>query len=168
MSALLRLSLRELQDYVGAKVLEDLDTLLPLLDPEFVEGSHYSSKQLLERMFVAFGGAEKLQDAQFRRDLLNHLDPKELNRIATVLGVSLVGDTSFDALVERVSTRAWSSLATRRGLLCELGLPESLAPETRQKAPSLSIESQPSHRYFPLLEYQASVYFEALRKLGMS
>lgn len=165
MSALSRLALRELQDYVGSKVLEDLGALLPLVDPEFVEGSHYSSKQLLEKMFVAFGGAERLQDSQFRRDLLNHLDPAEVKRIANVLGISWVDVTSFETLVDRVSTRAWSSLSGRRGLVRELGLPESLVREARQKGPGLSIEPQPAHRYFPLLEYQASVYFEALRRL---
>ena len=165
MSALSRFSLRELQDYVGTKVLEDLDALLPLVDPEFLEGSHYGSKQTLERMFVAFGGADQLQDAQFRRHLLNHLDPTELKRIANALGISSVENTSFESLVHRVSSEAWNSLARKQGLLRELGLPESLAPQAKQRVPGLSIEPQPSHRYRPLLEYQASVYFEALRKL---
>jgi superfamily II DNA or RNA helicase len=164
-SALSRFSLRELQDYVGAKVLDDLDALLPLIDPAFLEGLHYGSKQTLERMFVAFGGVEKLQDTQFRRDLLNHLSPSELQRIATVLGISQAENTSFESLVLRISSEAWSTLARKQGLLRELGLPESLAPQAKHKAPGLSIEPKPSRRYRPLLEYQASVYFEALRKL---
>lgn len=165
MSALSKLSLRELQDCVGVKVLEDLDALMPLIEQEYVEGSHYSSKQLLEKMFVAFGGADRLKDAQFRRDLLNHLNPAELNRLAKVLGVNEGGDTSFATLVDRVSSRAWSSLPGKKGLLRELGLPENLAVEAKEMPPSLSVESRPSHRYFPMLEYQASVYFQALSVL---
>lgn len=165
MSALSRLPLRELQAYVGAKVLEDLDELMPLIEQDFVEGSHYNSRSLLARMFVAFGGADQLHDAQFRRGLLNHLEPAELNRIARVLGIDLSSDVSFPSLVGKVSSTAWSSLHGKKALLRELGLPEDLVKEGVQKPPSFSVEPQPSHRYSPLLEYQASVYFEALRKL---
>ncbi len=165
MSALLQLGLRELQHFVGQKVLEDLDALLPLIDPKFIEGSHYNSKQLLEKMFVAFGGAARLQEHEFRRNLLNHLDPVELNRIAMGLGISDSGEMPFDSLVDLVSTRSWRSPYERRGLLEALGLPETLVSEVNERVPSVSIAAQPLHRYRPMLEYQTDVYFEALRRL---
>lgn len=165
MSVLSQLPIGVLQTYVGAKVLEDLDELMPLIDQEFVAGSHYSSKQMLTKMFVAFGGADQLHHSAFRRDLLNHLNPDLIKRIAKVLGIDLSRVASFASLVDHVSTKAGDSLEGKKTLLRELGLSENLVAETKQKPQSLSVELQPSHRYFPLLEYQASVYFQALRAL---
>lgn len=163
MSALTRLPLRELQECVGQGLLEELNQLLPVLDPEFIDGTLYNSKLLLEKIFIAFGGAERLRESQFREELLNHLEPSEISRIASSLGTVSTGD--FQYQVRQVSKEGWKTPEASRTLLSGLGLPESLARQTRPKAPKFSIEQAPLRRHRPLLEYQASVFFQALERL---
>lgn len=165
MSALSRFSIRELQDCVGEELLEDLNALLPLVEPDFVDGSHYNSKQLLEKIFIAFGGAEQLRDAGFRATLLNHLETSELVRIAAAIGIAVPAGSPFERVASDVSREGWKSPDSCLALLRELGLPESLAPKPSTAAPGHMIQPEPAHRYLPLLEYQSSVYFAALRLL---
>ena len=163
MSAIARLSLRDLQNEVGEDLLERLNQLLPLVDHEFVDGDLYNSKAFLDKIFLSFGGAEKLRAIDFRTRLLNHLTSAEVGRLSSDLGLAATG--VFEEDVDRIAEQGWSKESICKTLLRSFGLPEALAPRPKAVASGYSVEPGPSHRFRPLLEYQSSVFFEAMRRL---
>lgn len=163
MSEILNLSIRKIQEYVGDELLDELNNLLQILDKDFVDGSIDDNKEMLERIFISFGGAEMLSKGDFRRDLFQHLEPNKLKSIIRELGKS--PDADFEKNVNYLVSLGWKPGAESTGLLELLGLPISLAPKLKNKISVIDKIHYSGKRYRSLLDYQYSVYFASIEKL---
>jgi len=163
MSAISKLSLRKIQEFVGDGLLKDLNELLKVVQRDFVDGSLYDNKELLEKIFISFGGAEKLADQSFRRELFNHIEPLSLRQMVRTL--ELPPADKFDENVDSLISVGWVPSDRCRMLLEQLGLPSSLTPRLRFKVKGCERIGAANSRYRPLLDYQSSIYFQSIRKL---
>lgn len=163
MTALSLLSMNQLQAEVGHDRLDSIEKVLSIVDKDYVEGQVYGSKSVLERILIAFGGAEKLADAQFRKRLFSHLSPARLQEIANAAGVTPEG--AHDELASRLAAIPWTSSGRAEVILGCLGLPESLAPKPKKiQARFVEVPSSPAP-YFPLKDYQADVFYRSIQQL---
>lgn len=167
MSALTSLSMRQLQDEIGVDRLTQIEGVLLVVEKDYVEGKIFGSKTLLEKVLISFGGAEKLADAAFRKRLFSHLSGEVLLKMAAAVGIKVGSGIPYEELLSRVLALGWSDTAKCETLLKFLGLPEGLAPRPKNVHPKLTVIDPPVRAYFQLKEYQADVYFKAMKQLDV-
>lgn len=159
------LSQAQLQEAVGTKILERLESLAPIVLGDEADPTHLYKKQTLLRVLSAFGPSEKMRDKGFMRDLLNALPSQVLNNLAeaTGVGATLVDfDKKRDALVRR----GWTDLEFCRSFADAAGLPETFLPVAHAPLPSEEHVTPLARPFKRLKDYQQGVHWAALHALA--
>ncbi len=153
-------SKEELQDLIGLTTLERLERLIPALvkgsaDPDLI---YY--KDTLSQIFDAFTGPEAITNNQFRKRLLNHLTPNQLDEIVTATGICKTA-LPFEEKVDRLAARGWRDEEFCKSLIDQLGLPDAFLPTVRAEHETDQFIPAPSSPLKLLKDYQFDVFREA-------
>lgn len=165
MTAFSKLAISDLQGQVGEALLSELEQLLPLVSSDINPDEIYSSKKLLEKILVSFGGVDRLADAKFRSYLLNRLSSTDIESLADRLG--LPGNQDFDLQVASIVNLGWRNPEVTKIVLETLGFDPDLAPRPKANFPVLTSFNATSNPYRQLKDYQFELLCEAKRRLGI-
>jgi DNA repair protein RadD len=153
-----------LQQLIGEKVLERLETLLPTLRPDELNPDQIYSHAGLTQIFEAFAGAAMLEKRDFRLELFNSLPEKMVGALVSKVGIKATG-LSFTEKVALLSKKPWSNPKVAEAIAEVLGLPEGLLPNRLEAPPTELLFEATERPYKTLKDYQTPVYHEALRRL---
>jgi DNA repair protein RadD len=165
MTAFSKLPLSELQTIIGQKKLDELREILPFITNKIDPDEIFSNKKLLAEILISFGGIDKLVGNEFRRNILNHLNPGDISHLYESL--DLMGATDFDTKVEAIIKLGWKNHKTTQIILSSLDFDPDLAPRPKPKIDYLTYIQKSEHSYRQLKDYQFSLFKEASRKLDI-
>jgi superfamily II DNA or RNA helicase len=165
MTAFSKLSLSDLQEQVGPDLLEELGELLPLINSDINPEGLYSSKKLLEKVFISFGGIDRLADNAFRRHVLLRLSGKEIGELHQLLGLPSTSD--IDAMIAAIVALGWRTTEVTKTILSALGFDPELAPRPKPIVHCVASLLAAENPYRQLKDYQFELLCEASRRLGI-
>ena len=163
MTVFAKLALGDLQEQVGGELLGELEELLPLISPELNLDNLYSSKKLLEKILISFGGIDRLANTDFRAHLLDRLSPKEIDELTSELG--LPSSSDFKTKVDSIVRLGWRNPEVTETVLGALGFDPELAPRPKAHTPALTSLPAAAKPYRQLKDYQFELLCEASKRL---
>lgn len=165
MTVFTKLALKDLQEQVGGELLSELEELLPLISPELNPDDLYSSKRLLEKVLISFGGIDRIANTQFRSHLLYRLSSKEIDQLATNLALPVGPD--FESQVDSIVKLGWRKPEVTKTVLEAFGFDPELAPHPKIHVQTLTSLSPASKPYRQLKDYQFELLIEASQRLSI-
>jgi DNA repair protein RadD len=157
------LSKSDLQKYLDEELLDRLEKLLPIFDPDIDEFTIHSTNTL-SKIFESFVAPSVFTKKKFRYQLLNTFPEPKLNEICLKLNID-VHCLTFNEKVKAIGEIPWKESAKIDVLLDALDLPFDFGPFEKQLPEKEKLIIQGSNRYLTLKSYQASVYYKVLDEL---
>lgn len=165
MTAFSKLALADLQKRIGEDLLNELEDLLPLVNAEINPNDLYSSKKLLEKIFVSFGGIDQLAEKSFRQHLLYRLSSKQIQDLHNTLNLPYA--KNFDDQVNSIVNLGWRNTEVTKLILAALGFDPNLAPRPKPQVCSVTNLQATEKPYRQLKDYQFELLCEANRRLDI-
>ena len=153
-------SKEELQELIGLSTLERLERLIPALIKDTGDPDLIYYKETLCQIFDAFTGPEAITNNQFRKRLLNHLTPAELDAIVTATAVCKT-ELPFETKVDKLAASGWRDEEFCRSFIDQLGLPDAFLPAVRADQETEQLIPAPASPLKLLKDYQFDVFREA-------
>jgi DNA repair protein RadD len=153
-------SKEELQDLIGLSTLERLERLIPALVKDTTDPDLIYYKDTLCQIFDAFTGPEAITNSQFRKRLLNHLTPAQLDEIVVATGACKT-DLAFKDKVEKIAARGWKDEEFCRALTGQLNLSDAFLPIAKIEQESEQLIPAPRSPLKLLKDYQFDVFRDA-------
>ncbi len=157
------LGLRELQELIGPDLLERLETLLPVLDPDGGDPTVIYRKTNLAKILSSFLTTERLRDKKFLQTLFDSFPEEVLSELCHKLGIS-AGGKEFGELVNRLVKRGGKRDFIET-FVTWAELPRTLIAERPASSPDSEEAFLPVVPYKVLKDFQFPVFFEAYSEL---
>ncbi|MBT6690407.1 DEAD/DEAH box helicase [archaeon] len=153
----------DLQKYLEDELLERLEDLLPIFDPN-IDGFTIHSKNTLAKIFESFIAPRLFSKKEFRAQLLNSFPESNLDDICILLEIKITG-LSFDKKVKALCKIPWKESKRVDQFLEALNLPLDFGPSEKQLPEKEKIISLDIKRYLTLKDFQASVFYKVVDEL---
>lgn len=145
--------------YLGEDLVEQLQV-------EWETNNGPLTKKRLAEMIVQLNGADILKKAAFRKDILMHMEPRDIDSIFELLPASK--KASAHALTEKaaaIASMSWGANDANKKLLDVLGIDHGiLIPPIEDNA--VIVTHQANKRFYELLDYQFVIKQRVLTELS--
>lgn len=153
-------SKEKLEHYVGEDLLEQLMTEWEATCQRVI------TKRDLADMIVKLSGSAILKNASFRKDLLSHMQEKEIDYIYRELPTKKqVSSASTEDKIECISIQSWIPSAANNRLLSYLNMGQEVF-EMKREDESVVMNHQSMNRFYELLDYQFVIKQRVLNELN--
>lgn len=154
------------------QLLRKLEEIIPVLQSKDVVDETFYHKKNLIKLIASFSPSNIFASKSFMEKCLRYLPPEELHRLASKIGTHC-NTHNFSETVKNILQRHWKDHSFSTAFLEFFELPKHFA--TPEKFTPVSREdmlpASPDHPlkinapYKTLKEYQATIFFKALKKL---
>lgn len=141
------------------------DDLIEQLLSEWENSGPLTKKRLAE-MIIQLNGVELLKKSQFRRDVLLHMEPQDIETIFNKLPAGKKKNcTTIADMANAISTLSWGASEANRKLMEILGIDCSIFdPSVKDEA--VIVSHQAGKRFYELLDYQFFIKQRVLNELN--
>jgi len=129
-------SSEKLIKFIGEDQLTEIETILPVVDPNFKQND-FQKRKVLARIFESFSGADSLRNKSFREELLNSLKPELRLELLNVFNKS--ADYSYQDFIKEIINKKWLQSEDINKLCKTLEIPLHLVPEHTEPKPVVEL-----------------------------
>lgn len=159
------LPISELRKAVGDDLLDRLEELLSVLDPENYDPTEIHKRESLIKILLSFKAENLFKDQAFFENTLNSLPEAELLRIAEHT-INIEPGTNFKEALKMLSKKSWKDRNFCSEFVEVAGLPDSFIPVIVEKQFTSEVCSGAEWPYKRLKDFQYSVYMSISQKLN--
>jgi len=159
-----KLTAASITDLIGDELLDTLQEILPVLDPNATP-EQLDRKENLIRILFSFFDAKDFSDKEVLEEFLIHQSETELVKF-----FSLIGRTPPDSFEEKIAVllrKGWKDPDYCRTFCAHFSLPETFIPVRGRKDPNFEILNPATTLFKPLKDYQQDIFFRAQEKLDI-
>jgi len=159
-------SSEKLIKFIGEDQLTEIETILPVVDPNFKQND-FQKRKVLARIFESFSGADSLRNKSFREELLNSLKPELRLELLNMFDKS--ADYNYQDFVREIINKKWLQSEDINKLCNTLEIPLHLVPEHTEPKPVVELLKPLENINNPfkqLKDYQFPVVAETFSKLS--
>ena len=145
--------------YLGEDLVEQLQV-------EWETNNGPLTKKRLAEMIVQLNGVDILKKPAFRKDILMHMEPRDIDSIFELLpAAKKAGAHTSTEKAAAIASMSWGANDVNEKLLDVLGIDHGiLTPPTEDNA--VIVTHQANKRFYELLDYQFVIKQRVLTELG--